>query len=61
MADAKPTQKPESTPRTKLAPASESSDPAVHQLLAQRQAAQMNEDNDELRRINKELADLGYE
>lgn len=56
MADAK---KPE--PKPKLAAASESSDPAVHQLLAQRQTAHMNEDTDELRRVNRELADLGYE
>lgn len=61
MADAKPGQKPESTTKPKLAPASESSDPAVHQLLAQRQTAHMNEDTDELRRVNRELADLGYE
>ncbi len=54
MADAKPTA-------PKLARASESGDPAVHQLLAERQAAQMNEDPEELKRVNKELADLGYE
>lgn len=65
MADAKPTQKPEPTNPTpsgkRLAPASESGDPAVHQLLAQKQAAQMNDDADELKRISKELAELGYE
>lgn len=44
-----------------LARASESGDPAVHQLLAQRQTAHMNEDTDGLKRINRELADLGYE
>lgn len=65
MADTKPTgQRTEPTTKpsgSKLAPASESSDPAVHQLLAQKQTAQMNEDTDELKRISAELADLGYE
>lgn len=58
MADAKKT---ESTSKPTLARASESSDPAVHQLLAQRQTAHMNEDTDGLKRISAELAALGYE
>jgi len=38
----------------------ESSDPAVHQLLSHRQSAQLNDDADELARIDAQLADLGY-
>ena len=61
-----------STPRkASLAPAGESSDPAVHQLLGERVIAQQNADavepdkdavkaRDELQRIDKALADLGY-
>lgn len=40
--------------------ASESSDPAVHQLLAQRQAAVMNDDTDALAEVDKQLVDLGF-
>lgn len=40
--------------------ASESSDPAVHQLLAQRQTATMNEDLDQLAGIDRQLVDLGF-
>jgi hypothetical protein len=58
-----------------LAKASESGDPAVHQLLAERQTAQMNLDatesaaadedrakaRDDLERATAALADLGFE
>ncbi|HEX2550057.1 MAG TPA: hypothetical protein VHK64_00565 [Nocardioidaceae bacterium] len=54
--------------------AGESSDPAVHQLLAERQALQMNRDtidppvdkdalkavDEQLAEVDKKLADLGY-
>lgn len=62
-----------SSPRKgSLAPAGESSDPAVHQLLGERVIAQQNADavepdkeavkaaQAELQRIDKALADLGY-
>lgn len=47
--------------KAQLAPASESSDPAVHQLLAERQTALSNDDADAVRGINARLAELGYE
>lgn len=47
--------------KAQLAPASESSDPAVHQLLAERQTAISNDDADAVRTINARLAELGYE
>jgi hypothetical protein len=50
-----------STAGRKLAPASESSDPAVHQLLAEQDIARQNEDEDEIKRTQDALADLGYE
>jgi hypothetical protein len=40
--------------------AAESSDPAVHQLLAQRQTAESNEDRDAVDEVDRKLADLGY-
>lgn len=40
--------------------ASESSDPAVHQLLAQRQAHAMNDDKDALAEVDKQLVALGF-
>jgi hypothetical protein len=39
---------------------SASGDPAVQQLLAQRQAAAMNEDEELLADIDKQLVDLGF-
>lgn len=48
-------------PRRSLQPASESSDPAVHQVLAQLQTARANGDDDETERLTKHLAELGYE
>lgn len=38
--------------------AAESSDPAVHKLLADRQTAAMNEDDDQVREIDRELDKL---
>ena len=46
---------------SKLAPAAESSDPAVHQLLAEIQTAQMNDDKDAEKDAREELRQLGYE
>jgi hypothetical protein len=43
-----------------LQSAAASGDPAVHQLLAERQTAQMNEDADAVRDVDKRLADLGF-
>lgn len=53
---AKPTK-----PAPKLASAAGSSDPAVHQLLAERQTAHLNGDSGREARITAELADLGFE
>lgn len=47
--------------RGPLQPASESSDPAVHEVLAQIQTARSNGDDDETERLTKHLAELGYE
>lgn len=57
-ADAKPKA---TTPKRRLAPASESSDPAVHQLLAEQEIARLNGDEDEIKRTQDALADLGFE
>jgi hypothetical protein len=55
-------KKPEAAPASgKLAPASESSDPAVHALLAQLQTAELNGDDDAAKAVTKKLADLGFE
>ena len=48
-------------PSRSLSPASESSDPAVHQLLAELQTARSNDNADEAKRLTEQLADLGYE
>lgn len=44
-----------------LKPAAESSDAAVHQLLAQRQDALATGDDAAATRVTEQLADLGYE
>lgn len=44
-----------------LAPASESGDAEVHRLLAERQTATMNGDEDAVKALDKQLADLGVE
>lgn len=38
----------------------ESSDPAVHQLLAHRQSAELNNDDAAMAAIDEQLAGLGY-
>ena len=47
-------------PQSEVGRASESGDPAVQQLLAQRQGAAMNEDDKLLADIDKQLVDLGF-
>lgn len=37
-----------------------SSDPAVHQLLAHRQSAELNNDEAAMAAVDAQLADLGY-
>jgi hypothetical protein len=59
MAEAKATD-PKPSVR-KLAPASESGDPAVHRLLALKQAHQMNGDDDKVKQVDRRLNELGYE
>jgi len=44
-----------------LAPAAESSDPAVHQLLAERDIAARNGDEDAAKAATARLAELGYQ
>jgi hypothetical protein len=48
------------TARPALAPAAESSDPAVHQLLAERDIAARNNDTDAAEAATARLAELGY-
>ena len=52
-ADTKPV-----APAKSLSPASESGDPAVHQLLAERQTAVANDAD--VTEIDQKLADLGF-
>lgn len=47
--------------RPALAKASESSDPAVHKLLADIQTAQMNGNDEQAEAARKALAGLGFE
>jgi hypothetical protein len=49
-----------SRPAPALAKASESGDPAVHQILAEIEVARRNEDPDALKDAEKRLADLGF-
>jgi hypothetical protein len=44
-----------------LAPASESGDAEVHRLLAERQSATMNGDEDAVKALDKQLANYGVE
>ncbi len=58
-----PSTSPSTAPKaaaSSLAPAAESSDAAVHQLLAEREAARLNDDGDAVKDVDKRLADLGY-
>lgn len=40
--------------------AAESGDPAVHQLLAQRQTAEQNGDDEVVKDVDRKLSDLGF-
>lgn len=51
----------QAAPSRNRQPASESSDPAVHQLLAEQDIARQNDDEDEVKRTQDALAELGYE
>ena len=48
-------------PKKVLARASESGDPSVHQLMAELQTAQLNDDADAASSLAAQLAELGYE
>jgi hypothetical protein len=66
MAETKTTETKTSEPKpapvgSKLAPAAESSDPAVHQLMAEMYTAQQNDDKDAEAAARKELRQLGFE
>jgi len=54
-------KKPTPSPARKLARAAESGDPAVHQLLAEKQTAMANDNKVEAEAVTKKLAELGYE
>jgi hypothetical protein len=47
--------------KSNRAPASESGDPAVHQLLAEMDTARRNDDEDGVKAAQDRLAELGYE
>lgn len=47
-------------PQSEVGRASESGDPAVQQLLAQRQTAELNGDRDALDDVDKQLVKLGF-
>lgn len=47
-------------PQSEVGRASESGDPAVQQLLAQRQTAELNGDREQLADIDKQLVGLGF-
>lgn len=49
------------TAKPSLGPASESGDPAVHQLLAEQDIARRNGNDKEVESIAAKLAELGYE
>lgn len=53
--------RPSAPAKAGLSQASESSDPSVHKLLADIQTARLNDNNDEVKALTKELADLGFE
>ena len=60
MAETRKAAPAEAVPAAALARASESTDPAVHQVMAEIQSAQMNGDTDRVAALNKQLADLGF-
>lgn len=47
-------------PQSEVGRASESGDPAVQQLLAQRQTAELNGDREQLDDVDKQLVKLGF-
>jgi hypothetical protein len=57
MADEKKT---ETKAAPSKSPASESGDPAVHQLLAEQDIARRNGDDEKVKEASKKLADLGF-
>jgi hypothetical protein len=57
---AKPDPSPTKTPTPPAGRASESGDPTVQQLLAQRQGAAMNEDAALLAEVDAQLVGLGF-
>jgi hypothetical protein len=60
--ESKKTTEPAPAPaKVSLAPAGESGDPAVHQVLAELQSARSNDDADAVKAWTEKLADLGYE
>jgi hypothetical protein len=59
MAEAKKSM-PVPGPAPALTPASESTDPALQALLAQRHAHEMNGDAEAAAAITRQLAELGY-
>jgi hypothetical protein len=63
MADQKsdPKPQPKKEPAPDLGSAAASSDPVVHQLLAERAIAVSNDDKDAVKAIDGKLADLGVE
>jgi hypothetical protein len=60
MAESKPEPKKAPAPKLVLARASESGDPAVHQLMGEIQTAQMNNDDAKVAVLSEQLAELGY-
>lgn len=60
VSDTHKTAAPKSAPKPVLARASESGDPAVHQLIAEMATARLNGDADRLAKLTERLAGLGY-
>jgi hypothetical protein len=61
MAESKPEPRKAPEPKPALARASESGDPAVHQLMAELQTARLNGDDTAVAELSRRLAELGYE
>jgi hypothetical protein len=58
---AQPPKAESATPKRALSPASESSDPTVHQILADIETARRNGDDEAVETHTRRLNDLGYE